>query len=52
MIASSSGHLEVVKLLLQNQSKVKIIDNDEFWLSSESEAYGKPRLFRLKLKSK
>ena len=31
---------------------VKIIDNDEFWLSSESEAYGKPRLFRLKLKSK
>ena len=30
---------------------VKIIDDDEFWLSSESEAYGKPRLFRLKLKS-
>ena len=29
---------------------VKIIDDDEFWLSSESEADGNPRLFRLKLK--
>ena len=30
---------------------VKIIDEDEFWLSSESEENGKPRLFRFKLKS-
>ncbi len=30
---------------------VKIIDEDEFWLSSESEDNGKPRLFRFKLKS-
>ena len=29
---------------------VKIIDEDEFWISSESEDNGKPRLFRFKLK--
>tara|TARA_S200000501_G_scaffold166914_1_gene157271 strand:- start:96 stop:908 length:813 start_codon:yes stop_codon:yes gene_type:complete len=29
---------------------VKIINENEFWISSESEEIGKPRLFRLKLK--